>query len=193
MTGESPSSLEHPSWRQVDESNHRAGSRHHRGSGKAAARDDSRVDLSAGVPSPGRAGSVWSRAGRLLGHQVPERPRRYTHLSRVLDSMIPSLTTTSSRDPSRTSQSSGSQTPSSSRFGTGTTSTTCRSRWPSPSACRVAASSTASPPARILARRRLTIEGALVADGGEREGPREAHGPPGRAFRSVMVSDPSDS
>ena len=91
MTGESPSSLEHPSWRQVDESNHRAGSRHHRGSGKAAARDDSRVDLSAGVPSPGRVGSVWSRAGRLLGHQVPERPRRYTHLSRVLDSMIPSL------------------------------------------------------------------------------------------------------
>jgi len=65
------------------------------------------------------------------------------------------LTTTSARDPSRTSQSSGSPTPSSSRFGTGTTSTTCRSRWPSPSACRVAASSTASPPARILARRRL--------------------------------------
>ena len=65
MTGESPSSLEHPSWRQVDESNHRAGSRHHRGSGKAAARDDSRVDLSAGVPSPGRVGSVWSRAAYL--------------------------------------------------------------------------------------------------------------------------------
>src|SRR2546428_13320213 len=34
MRGESPSSLEHPSWPQVGESNHRARSRHHRGSGK---------------------------------------------------------------------------------------------------------------------------------------------------------------
>ena len=39
----------------------------------------------------GRVRSARSRAGRLLGHRVPESARRYTHLSRALSSMIPSL------------------------------------------------------------------------------------------------------
>ncbi len=41
------SSFEHPSWPQVDESNHCAGSSHRRGSGKAAARDDFAVAFTA--------------------------------------------------------------------------------------------------------------------------------------------------
>ena len=108
-------------------------------------------------PFPRACSASWSRTSAAPGcdrgaRVIVEKPfgRDLASAPPQRDRCTPSSTsrrsfastTISARKPCRTSWSSASPTPSSSRSGTGTTSRACRSPWPRPSASRGAAAST---------------------------------------------------
>ncbi len=98
--------------------------------GKSGCADGARVVIEKPF---GHDFATGARAERDAAHGLP-RVRRSS-----------ASTTTSARRPSRTCCTSASRTRSSSRSGTATTWTACRSRWPRSSASRAAASSTTRP------------------------------------------------